>query len=87
MAYRYHVGRDLRLADRHDGGVEVEGRARLVPGRLIRLSGLAGTAPTGRLAMVKTWRLMSVDASGPFYRGYCEWVADRTEPTSMTRET
>jgi hypothetical protein len=73
--YRFHVGRDVIVVRDDESGVEVEGRSRLPPGRVVRLTGVAGAARNGRLAVVTTWRVIRLGHSaGPTYRGYCEWL-------------
>lgn len=74
-AYRFHVGRDLAIVRDDEQGVEVEGQRRLPPGRIVRLTGVAGAARGGRLAIVTVWRVIRLGHStGPTYRGYCEWL-------------
>lgn len=72
--YHFHVGRDVALVHDDAAGVEVEGPRRLPPGRVVRLTGMAATGTDGRLAIVTRWRVTHIGNSGPFYRGYCEWL-------------
>lgn len=73
-AYRFHVGRDVSLVNADGMGVEVEGRSRLPPGRVVRLTGVTGAGQDGRLAIVATWRVIRLGQDAPIYRGYCEWI-------------
>lgn len=80
MPYRFHVGRDVSIVEDDGIGVEVEGRSRLPPGRVVRLTGVAGAGRDGRLAVVAAWRVIGLGHGVPVYRGYCEWV-DRDRRT------
>ena len=80
--HRFHVGLDLALLRDDESGIEMEGHARLRPGRVVRISGVDRAGHLGRLAVVTKWRMVRVGAQGPFYRGYCEWVRSARELTT-----
>jgi hypothetical protein len=73
---RLAVGRDLLVITEQDDGVEVEGRARLRPGRDVELvyGPVPGALPLMRRACVHTWRVVRVGRDGVLFRGFCRWV-------------
>ena len=73
---RVRLGRDVRVVSEHADGLELEGTARLAPGRPIDLV----LAPTGaaappiiKEAMLCSWNLVRVGGGGPTFRGFCRW--------------
>lgn len=81
MAYRFHVGKDVVLRADDESGIEVEGRQRLPPGRVVRLTGVTGGGEQGRLAVVTVWRVIRLGNGSPVYRGYCEWLKSARDAT------
>ena len=73
---RLSIGRDLQLVAENDEGVEVEGRARLRPGRDIELARgtLGDCTPDVRRAVVHSWRVARIGRDDVLYRGFCRWV-------------
>lgn len=71
---RYHIGRDLTLLREDAEGVELEGTTRLSPGAAVKLTGSKTAGISGRLAMVRTWRIVHFDGPTCLYRGYCLWL-------------
>ena len=77
MRQRFFVGRDGRLLAERGDGVELEGRARLAPGRPVDLvlpstGGAEGTVV--KAALVWTWYVVRVGPTGALYRGICRWT-------------
>jgi hypothetical protein len=71
------LGRDVRLLVERADGLELEGRARLAPGRpvdIVLASATGGGADTVRPAVVWTWTLVRVGSAGALYRGLCRWT-------------
>jgi hypothetical protein len=75
---RVRVGRDVRVVSDGPDGVELEGPARLAPGRPVDivLAAPAGvSAPPVRTALVWSWSVVRVGRAGATYRGLCRWSA------------
>jgi hypothetical protein len=73
---RVRVGRDVRVVGELPDGVELQGPARVSPGRLVEVTlAPAGESklPATRRAMVCSWRIVGVGAGGPMFRGICRW--------------
>jgi hypothetical protein len=73
VSARLVIGRDLQLLSETDEGVEVEGRARLRPGRDIELVRGAGP-PQVRRAVLSSWRVVRIAPDGVVFRGFCQWI-------------
>ena len=74
--HRLLLGHDLVLIREDEQGIEVEGRARLRPGRDVEIVRPEG-APRGgdaRRAMVHTWRVARLGHEGTLFRGICRWL-------------
>ena len=73
---RVRLGRDVRVVSEHTDGLELEGAARLAPGRPIDLvlppTGAAAT-PTIKEAMLCSWAVVRVGSGGLMFRGCCKW--------------
>lgn len=72
----WHIGRGLSVVAEDEQGVELEGPARLSPGRAIVLVGVASAPARGRRAYVASWRVLRLARGGLIYRGYCVWLRD-----------
>jgi hypothetical protein len=72
---RVHVGRDVRLLDQTDEGIDLEGPTRLRPGQMVDLilPGEAGRPSLGRRAEVLTWFVVRLGSGGPMFAGHCSW--------------
>jgi hypothetical protein len=72
---RVRVGQDVRVVSDGPDGVELEGRARLAPGRPVDIVlAAAGTsAPPVKTALVWSWSVVRVGRAGATYRGVCRW--------------
>jgi hypothetical protein len=78
MAPRLVVGRDARVLQETDDGMDLVSRLRLRPGYLVDVVlDRPGVAGTRRLALVWTWRLLAAGSDGPFFRGTCRWHRPR----------
>jgi len=75
MTSRVHVGRDVRLLEQTDEGIDLEGPARLRPGQMVDLilPGAPGRPGTGRRAEVLTWFVVQLGSGGPTFAGHCSW--------------
>ena len=71
---RIVVGRDLRVMAELEGGVDLEGRARLRPGLIVDLVWPSGSRPKMRRVRVWTWSIARLGRDGPLYRGHCRWT-------------
>jgi hypothetical protein len=74
---RVRIGRDVRVVAERPDGLELEGPARLPPGRAIDIvladdqkSGEAAVKP----AFVRSWYVIRVGRTGATYRGRCCWT-------------
>ena len=74
---RVRIGRDVRVVAERPDGLELEGPARLSPGRAIDIvladeqrSGEAAVKP----AFVRSWYVIRVGRTGATYRGRCCWT-------------
>jgi hypothetical protein len=70
---RVQLGRDLVVVGEDNEGVELEGRARLSPGRTVEVV-RAGSALVVRTATVASWCLVRMGSDGATYRGFCRWT-------------
>jgi hypothetical protein len=72
---RVHIGRDVRLLEQTDEGIDLEGPARLRPGQMVDLilPGEAGCPGAGRRAEVLTWFVVRLGSGGPLFAGHCSW--------------
>ena len=72
---RVHVGRDVRLLEQTDEGIDLEGATRLRPGQMVDLvmPGEAGRLGAGRRAEVLTWFVVRLGSGGPMFAGHCTW--------------
>jgi hypothetical protein len=70
---RVSLGPLVSLVGEDDAGVEIEAPIRLAPGRTVDVV-RPGDEPNGRLAVVWSWRLVSMGRDGPVYRGICRWL-------------
>jgi hypothetical protein len=68
---RLRLGLDAVVIGEDRDGIELESRARLMPGRWIDL--LLDAGHTQRRAFVWTWRVASLGSDGVTYRGSCRW--------------
>jgi hypothetical protein len=74
VSQRICIGRDVRILAERDADVELEGRARLRPGRPVQIAVWAEQRPfTFRHAMVESWYVAAVGRDGPAFRGVCRW--------------
>jgi hypothetical protein len=75
---RVYVGRDVNVVNESPNGVELEGAARLRPGRDVEIifndGGRARAGVTVKTAVVWTWALVGVGRNGPTFRGLCRWA-------------
>jgi len=72
---RLVIGRDLVLVSESDEGLELEGRARLRPGREVDVArgpDRAGQGDVRRLLIV-SWRVARVGPAGILFRGFGRW--------------
>jgi hypothetical protein len=70
------LGRDVRVVAERPEGLELEGRARLSPGRPVDLVLPAQADPAetvAKPALVWTWYVVRVGPTGATYRGVCRW--------------
>lgn len=74
---RVRVGRDVRVISDGPDAVELEGPARLAPGRPVDivLAPVGTSAPHIKTALVWSWSVVRVGRSGATYRGLCRWQA------------
>ncbi len=73
---RVRVGRDVRVVAERPDGIELEGSARLPPGRVVELvlaDGDSGGAGAVKPALVRSWYVIRVGRTGATYRGSCCW--------------
>ena len=72
---RVHVGRDVRLLEQTDEGIDLEGPTRLRPGQMVDLILPAdgGGLSIGRRAEVLTWFVVRLGSNGPTFAGHCTW--------------
>ena len=72
---RVLVGRDVRLLEQTDEGIDLEGPTRLRPGQMVDLilPGEAGRPVIGRRAEVLTWFVVQLGSNGPTFAGHCSW--------------
>jgi hypothetical protein len=71
---RYTLGDHLHIVSEREDGAELEGVVRLRPGRDIELVESAAS-PSGRRAVVWSWRVVRVTKSAVLFRGSCQWSA------------
>jgi hypothetical protein len=75
------IGRDVRVVAERPDGLELEGPARLAPGRAIDIV-LAGGEGRGqeavKPALVRSWYVIRVGRTGATYRGICRWSVGAT---------
>jgi hypothetical protein len=73
---RVVLGRDVSLRAETAEGVDLEGAARLRPGRPVEIvrEGHPGDLPRVRLALVCSWAVRSLGSAGPTYGGFCQWT-------------
>jgi hypothetical protein len=74
-ARRVQVGRDVRLLEQTDEGVDLEGPTRLRPGQMVDLvlADDTGRPIAGRRAEVLTWFVVRLGSGGPMFSGHCTW--------------
>lgn len=72
---RVHVGRDVRLLEQTDEGIDLEGPTRLRPGQMVDLilPVDGGRLSVGRRAEVLTWFVVRLGSNGPTFAGHCTW--------------
>jgi hypothetical protein len=73
---RIYLGRDLRVMEELEDGLDLEGRARLRPGLIVDLVWPAGVSSSSRVrrARVWSWSVVRLGRDGPHYRGQCRWT-------------
>jgi len=74
--HRLVLGRDLVLIAENEEGIEVEGCARLRPGRDVEIVPPVGAPRAGeaRRAVVHAWCVVRLGADGIRFRGVCRWL-------------
>ena len=74
---RIRIGRDVRVVAERPDGLELEGPARLAPGRAVDIV-LAdedgGGAGAVKPALVRSWYVIRVGRTGTTHRGRCCWT-------------
>jgi len=72
---RILIGRDVRLLEQTDEGIDLEGPTRLRPGQMVDLilPDAAGRPAPGRRAEVLTWFVVRLGSGGPTFAGHCSW--------------
>jgi hypothetical protein len=73
---RVRIGRDVRVISEGSDAVELEGPARLAPGRPVDIVLTTPSATAGgpvRTALVWSWSVVRVGRTGAVYRGVCRW--------------
>jgi len=73
---RVRIGRDVRVVAERPDGLELEGLARLAPGRAIDIvlaGGEGGGQEAVKPALVRSWYVIRVGRTGATYRGVCCW--------------
>jgi hypothetical protein len=71
------IGRDVRVVAERPDGLELEGPARLSPGRTIDIvlaDGEGGGQAAVKPALVRSWYVIRVGRTGATYRGRCCWT-------------
>jgi hypothetical protein len=80
---RVRIGRDVRVISEASDTVELEGPARLAPGRPVDivLTPPSATAPGPvKTALVWSWSVVRVGRAGAIYRGVCRWSVRTASP-------
>jgi len=80
---RVRIGRDVRVVSEGPGVVELEGPARLSPGRPVDIVLTPPSATASgpvRTALVWSWSVVRVGRTGAVYRGICRWPAKAADP-------
>jgi hypothetical protein len=72
---RVQIGRDVRLLEQTEEGIDLEGPTRLRPGQLVDLviPDADGKSSIGRRAEVLTWFVVQLGSGGPMFAGHCSW--------------
>ncbi|MCC7007293.1 MAG: hypothetical protein IT184_00600 [Acidobacteria bacterium] len=72
---RVRIGSDVKTLGEWPGGIELEGRLRLRPGREVDVVDTGPDAPASpRRAVVWSWTVVAVGRNGPLFRGICHWT-------------
>ena len=71
---RIEIGREVLAVSEAEGGIELKGRVRLLPGRPVEVVTRAqDKSPVIRRAVVDSWRIVELGSAGPLYLGTCRW--------------